>query len=178
MLTGDHKNCQIQFCHVISIYIFQQNVHFGAQNILISYIYFIFSLRKQKETSEMFSCSSSDVGFTRSARCLMTALLHTKFTTGLFKDGHISTQTCSQATLTLTNGANYFDEVQRWHPYDDVIMRASQLTVANRKVLKDISMMNEVTRVLLFWVKQLWPATEPTSASTWGKGLATKSLWC
>lgn len=114
--------------------------------------FFHFLSEKAKETSEMFSCSSSDVGFTRSARCLMTALLHTKFTTGLFKDDHISTQTqtCSQATLTLTNGANYFDEVQRWHPYDDVIMRASQLTVANRKRLKDISMMNEVPSLLLF----------------------------
>lgn len=51
--------------------------------------------------------------------------------------GHVS--------LSVTNCSNYPDKARRWHHYDDVIMSPAHLTGSNRKVPKDISVMNERT---------------------------------
>lgn len=56
-------------------------------------------------------------------------------------------------SLNVTNCSNYSDEVQGWHHYDDVIMSPAHLTGSNRKVPKDISVMDEYLLVYCLFVK-------------------------
>lgn len=56
-------------------------------------------------------------------------------------------------SLNVTNCSNYSDEVQGWQHYDDVIMSPAHLTGSNRKVPKDISVMDECLLVYCHFVK-------------------------
>lgn len=109
-------------------------------------------------------CGNHKVTARLNILCMLLCMQCIPSVLGFHASGNVST---GRSLSMWRIAAIIADEVGEWHHYDDVIMRPAHLAASNRKVPKDISVMNENLLVLCLFSSLFFLGSLSSSTITW-----------